>query len=53
MHDNLDNKWESISENKLIDITNDFVLPNRFSNYEEFKKEAEENLIIRDFKEFL
>lgn len=25
VHDNLDNKWESISENKLIDITNDFV----------------------------
>lgn len=46
-------KAEAKSEMKNKDITNDFVLPNRFSNYEEFKKEAEENLIIRDFKEFL
>ncbi|MGN1376161.1 MAG: hypothetical protein ACI4V5_06370 [Prevotella sp.] len=40
-------------EMKDKEISKEFVLPDVFNNYTDFKSDAEENLIIRDFKEML
>lgn len=41
------------AEMKDKEISKEFIMPKLFNNYDEFKKEAEENLIIRDFKELM